>query len=334
MEIEFIQEEKKNFWNDFLLKNKGSFLQSFEWGEFQKNLFKKIFRIIIKKNNTVLLSAQVIKENIFFRSYFYLPYGPTFNSNNSLEENHESFKYFLERIRNIAKKEGAIFLRIEPLSPLPEPTGFNFQEPIKRVQPQKNLILKIDKPEQELLMSFRKRTRYNIRLAEKKGVRIKISDKYSDAFYQLLNKTKQRQGFRLYPKDYYKKLLNIQGDSFKTELFLAEYQTKIIVASIIVFFGEKVISLHTGFDYQYRQLKAPYLLRWKTILRGKRRNCQEFDMGGIDEKKYPGVTYLKKSFGGQEFECGPGKEIIFNNLWYNFYKILRPIYRSLRQILK
>lgn len=334
MEIEFIQGEKKEFWNDFLIKNKGSFLQSFEWGEFQKNLSKKIFRIAVRKNNTLLLSAQLIKENIFFKNYFYLPYGPTFNSNNSLEENSQSFNYFLEEIRNIAKKEGVIFLRIEPIFFLPEPAGFNFQDPVKRVQPQKTLVLKIDKSEQELLMGFQKRTRYNIKLAEKKGVKIKISDRYSDIFYKLLTKTKERQKFRSYPKDYYKKLLNSQGNSFKTELFLAEYQGKIIAASIIIFFSQRVISLHSGFDYQYRELKAPYLLRWKTILEGKRRGCQEFDMGGIDEKKWPGVTYLKKSFGGQEFEYGPGKEIIFNNKWYNFYKILRPIYRILNIINK
>ncbi len=325
MELNFIKEEEEGNWDKFLIENKGSFLQSFEWGNFQEQFSKKVWRAKVTEGKKILLQAQIIKNKVFLKYYFYIPYGPTFNPNNSLEENFKALKYFLEKIQGLAKEEGVIFLRIEPVSPLSEIPEFDFQDSIKRVQPQKTLILGIDKPEKELLMSFRKRTRYNIKLAGEKGVKVKILDRYSDVFYELLKKTKERQAFHSYPEDYYKKLLEIQGNCLKTELLLAEYEGKIIVASVIIFFGERVTSLHTGFDYKYRALKAPYFLRWKTILEGKKRDCREFDMWGIDEKKWPGVTYLKKSFGGWEFEYGPGKEIVFNDKWCKAYRILRKI---------
>lgn len=320
MEVSFIKDDKKELWNDFLIRNKGSFLQSFEWGEFQKKLQKKVWRIEIKEDNEILFQTQVIEEKNRFKSYFYIPYGPIFKEALSSEEKKRIFSLFLDKIQNLAKEEKVIFFRIEPISPLPE---FNFQDPGTRIQPKRTLILNIDPSEEELIKTFHQKTRYNIRLAEKKGVEIKILDKYSDIFYKLLKKTKERQEFRSYPEDYYKKLLEINSPYFKTNLFLAEYQGKTIVASIIIFFANRATSLHTGSDYRYRIVKGPHLLRWKTILEAKERGCKEYDLWGIDEKKWPGVSYLKRGFGGRQLEYGPAKDIVFQNSWYRIYKILK-----------
>jgi len=323
MEIDFKRES--GFWDEFLIENNGSFLQSFEWGNFQEKLGKKVWRMEVKDGQKVLLEAQVIKEKIFFKNYFYVPYGPVFGSDNSREENLSAFELLLKNIRELAEKEEVFFLRIEPVSLLPETSRFNFKKTDRRVQPGKTLILDIDKPEGELLMSFKKRARYNIRLAEKKGVGIKILDKYSGVFYKLLGKTKERQEFRSYPEEHYKQIMETEGKDFKARIFLAEFQGKPVVATLAIFFGNKVTTLHTGFDYCQRALKAPYLVRWKVISEGKKLGKRECDFWGIDEKKWPGVTSLKKSFGGREVEYGKGLELVFNPVWFFLYNILRKI---------
>lgn len=330
MKLEFC--ENIQAWNEFLLKNNGNFLQSFEWGEFQKSLNKKVWRVIIKNGIDTLLQAQIIKEpilfkKIFLKNYFYIPYGPILNTQILTEVDNidikEFFKFFLEEIEKLAKKENVFFLKIEPTTPLFQIPKFDFYISFKRIQPQKTLILDLNKTAEDLLKNFNKRTRYNIKLAEKKGVEIEMSNQYSHCFYELLEKTKKRQNFHSYSEEYYKKLLTIQTEYFKTYLFLAKYEHKIIVASIVIFFGNKAVSLHTGSDHIYSAIKAPYLLRWKVILKAKEFNKRNYDFWGIDEKKWPGITQLKKGFNGQEIEYPTSYDIVFQKKWYLIYKFLR-----------
>jgi len=320
MEIEFIKNSEKDYWNKFIIKNKGSFLQSFEWGEFQENLSKKVWRILVKRREEIILAAQVIEERMKFKSYFYIPYGPIFSSGDKTN----SLEFLLKEIKSLAEKEGAVFLRIEPVVDLPK-TNISLKDSTKRLQPQKTMLVDSNKGEEELIQSFEKRTRYNIKLAEKKGVKINILNNYSKNFYNLLNKTKERQEFKSYPEAYYEKLLKIEGKDFQTKIVLAEFEGKPIVATLALFFGDKVTTLHTGFDYRYRALKAPYLVRWSIILEGKRLGKKECDFWGIDDKKWPGVTHLKRSFNGKEIEYGKGKEMVVNSGWYFLYNILRII---------
>lgn len=326
MKVNFVEDHKKDIWNEFVIKNDGSFLQSFEWGNFKKQFLQKIWRIEINnKDGKKLFEAQILKEKIFFITYFYLPYGPIFNKHSSPEEKEESFNLFLRKIEELAKKERAFFLRIEPTEFLPKIRNFLFKRALKRIQPQKTLILDLDKSENELLANIQAKTKYNIRLAQKKGVKIKISNKYLSLFYDLLKKTKKRQDFFSHSEEHYKKLFKINGKDFKVKMFLAEYQKKIIIASIVVFFGNKATFLHTASNYQYRSLKGADLLRWKIIVYSKKMGYKINNFWGIDEKKFPGVTSFKKHFGGTEIEYPLGVDVLFNNTWYQIYRILRKI---------
>lgn len=327
MEFNFIRDDKKDIWNEFVIENNGSFLQSFEWGEFQKQFLHKIWRVEVNKDSKKILEMQIIKEKISLINYFYLPYGPVFSKHSSPEEKRESFNVFLKKIGELGKKENALFLRIEPTNSLPKIENFYFKSSLKRIQPQRTLILNLEKSENELLANMHMKTRYNIRLAQRKEVKIKILNDYSDIFYRLLEKTKERQGFFSHSEEHYKKIFNLNSENFKVKMFLAEYQKRIIVASIVIFFGNRVVSLHTGSDYEYRTLKGADLLRWNAILYGKKMGCKIYDFWGVDEKKFPGVTNFKRGFGGEEIEYPLGIDIIFNNAWYQIYKILKKISR-------
>ncbi len=318
MEINFIDKNKKEEWNDFLIKNNGSFLQSFEWGELQG----QVERLEIGKGGKKLLQAQIIKEKVPLFSYFYIPYGPIFSQDISLEEKKESFIALTE---NIAKKEKTVFLRLEPSVFLPETDIFNSKIAPRRIQPKKTLILNLEKPEEEILESIHKKTKYNIKLAERKGVKIRVLDDYSNVFFSLLKKTKERQNFISYPEEHYKELFKINSKDFKARMFLGEYQDKIIVASIVVSFGDRMTSLHTGSDHEYRALKGPDLLRWQVIAYGRKLGYKVYDFWGIDDEKFPGVSNFKRGFGGAEIEYPAGIDIVFNNVQYQIYKAMRKI---------
>ena len=316
---------KKDQWDSFLTENGGSFLQSFEWGEFQKKISKKVWRFKIKEKNKTAAAFQIIKESFpFGKSYLYVPFGPCFSSKLLLKGKKETLNLILMELKKIAKKESAIFLRVELISPLPKiSAGVDSQ---KRVQPQKTLILNLNKSEEEIFSGFHQKTRYNIKLSIRKGIKV-IScqlpaanyQRYFDGFYKLIQKTSERDKFKPFSKEYYKEMLEIPF----AELFLAVFKDKIVAGNIVMFFGKRATYLHGASDYKFRRLMAPHLLQWKQIREAKKRGCGEYDFWGIDEKKWPGVTRFKNGFRGEIIEYPKGKDFIFLNFWHKAYILSR-----------
>lgn len=323
--LEFKEENGKEKWNEFIINNKGSFLQSFEWGQFQKALGKKVWRFKISRDDLVITEIQMIKETFPFKrkSFFYIPFGPIFKENIETEKKKEVFNLLFRKITQIAKKEKAIFLRIEPLSPLFEEE--NFQIPPRRIQPQKTLLLDLKKKEEDIFKNFTYKTRYNIRLSGRKGVKIEFKDEYLPEFYELIKKTAKKDQFRPFNEEYYKRLFDVTSRDFKVKLCLANYKGRIIAANILIFFGKDSIGVHGASDWKYKALKAPNLLQWERIRFSKNSGYERYNFWGIDEKKWPGITFFKKGFGGEEFMYPEGKDIVFQNFWYRAYKLLRKI---------
>ena len=276
------------------------FLQSLEWEKFQKSLNRKTWRI-----EDVL----IIKHDLFFnKSYLYCP-----RCSNKISNT------FLDQVKQIAKQENSIFLKIEPEDNF-QFSIFNFQKSTKQIQPGKTVILNITKSEDELLNQMHNKTRYNIKLAEKKGIEIKESDNI-DSFLKLLKETAKRDGFHLHLEEYYKKML----EENLVKLFVAKHKNKVVAANLVCFFDKTAIYLHGASDYNHRQLMAPYLLQWKIILKAKELGLKKYDFWGIDEDKWPGVTRFKKGFNGKEISYPGAYDLVYSKIWYWLYKIGRKI---------
>ncbi len=269
----------------------GKFLQSPEWEKFQNSLGRKTWRVD---------GALVVKMDFAFGLYFL--YSPKIT---------ESKIQKLEiKIKEIAKKEKAVFWRIEPTEAPPE----NFIK-TKDAQPKCTLITDISKPEDELLAAMHEKTRYNIRLAEKKGLQV-ANDRFDD-FYNLLQQTSARQDIKLHSKEYYKKLAEFN------EIFIAYRENIPVAAAMINFYEDTATYLHGGSDEKYKAMMAPYLLHWEIIKTAKSRGVKFYDWWGIDEKKWPGITRFKRGFGGAEI-CAPGTyDLPIDKFWYWVYKIIR-----------
>jgi peptidoglycan pentaglycine glycine transferase (the first glycine) len=288
-----------------------SFLQSKQWLDFQKSIGRKVWQVE---------GIGIIKNNLpFKKSYLY--------SSRLRPSDFGGQAYFgeaLHKINKIAKEENAIFFKIdfENVETL-DLEGFKFVKSFN-IQPQKTLILDITKSEEELLEQMHSKTRYNIQLAQKKGVNTQhstLSAQRFDSFWKLMEQTTKRDGFHAHPKEYYRKLLEIPG----VELFVAEYQNKIITANIVVFYNKTAIYLHGASDYEQRNLMAAPLLQWEQIKEAKKRECTKYDFWGIDEIKWPGVTRFKKSFNGKEIAYPGAFDLIFQPFWYKIYKLARKV---------
>ncbi len=333
MQIIKAKANDKNKWNNFVKKSEyGSFLQSWEWGEFQKSLGHQIWRLIIEDREKILGVALIIKHDLpRGYSYLYCPRGPVLGIQNwDLQIGQK----LATEISEIAQAEKAIFLRLEPKSTLS--SGLKIPSQFKsagQVQPKETLILNLEESEKKLLAQMHHKTRYNIRLAKKRGVQVRISNgdnKDIEIFCQLLSETAKRNKIKIFPKEHYLKLLKILGQAGMVKLFIAEYEKKPIAAIIVSFFGPEAVYLHGASQLQFRNLMAPHLLQWETIITAKKAGCRQYDFWGIapanqPRHKWAGITRFKKGFSGQEQNYLGCLDLVYLPLWYPLYKIASQI---------
>lgn len=321
-----VNANEKELWNASIVNHDGSFLQSWEWGEFQKELGRKICRLSSRGNSVHNLWIKYPLP--LGKCYVYCP-RPTQDTLSCLPD-------LIPELKTIALQEKAVFLKIEPDLVEEESGKFSldqsgFIKSFKQVQPQNTLILDLTKIEEELLKEMKSKTRYNIKLARHKDLKIIINEssadkeKNFDGFWELMRQTSQRNNFHLHPKDYY----YAQSALPFIKLFLIEYQQKIIAGAAIVFFGRRATYLHGASSDDYKNLMAPYLLHWEIIKYSQKNGFKEYDFWGIsaklDEKDWGGITRFKKGFGGKEVHYIGAYDWVFSKPWYGIYRLGRKI---------
>lgn len=313
--------------NDFIgSQTKSQFLQSWQWGEFQKEVSGTVWRIgVIEDDGRLLASAKLVKKQLpMGRSYFYCGRGPVMgDTKRSALIMNELFK----TIKDFAVEEGAMFLRFEPISEF-KISDFNFSiSQTIDVQPSQTLILDLTKSEEEVLQGMHQKTRYNIRLAEKKGVKIieAGADRFEE-FWQLLASTGDRDNFNLHGRSYYQAML--KTDNSFVKLLFAEYKGKLLTGNLVVFFGDTATYIHGGSSNENREVMAPYALQWHTIKLAKQAGFKYYDFHGIDEIKWPGVTRFKMGYGGQIVKYPGTFDLVYDDAWYSIYKMIRKVRRT------
>ncbi len=310
------------------LESKTEFLQSYDWGEFKKKAGEQILRIQILDGEKIVKQLQGVVQNLKFIKYFYLP-----RISASEEEMAEILKFL--------KKKGFSFVRTEYTNKKVK-TNFKTKK-TKNRQPENTWVLDLSKSEEDLLQEMHSKTRYNIRLAEKKDIEIRESDDI-DIFWSLVKKTSTRQKIKSHDKGYYGKMLKLPFVSQQ----IAYSEDVPVASNLVVKWGNTVTYLHGASDYEYRKIMAPYLLQWEVIKKAKEDGFQEYDFWGMapvekegsgNEKNclngwcwnefhsLAGVTRFKVGFGGEPKKYPEAVDIIFSNLKYFLYKLARKVIR-------
>ena len=327
----------------------GGFLQSEYWKNFQESVGRKGYIVSATDNGGELMAyANIISHKLsVVGNYFYIPRGPAvkiFNFQFSI------FKQFLNNLIDNAKKSNVGWIRIEPASDeILDLIGNSLPKDLKikksavDMQPREILILDILKSEEEILAGMKQKTRYNIKLADKKGVKVHDSreEKYIEEFLRLVKVTSQRDGITSHSKEYYRKMFEIiPGDILK--LYIAEYEGKIIAANLVLFFGRIATYMHGASDNKHRNLMAPYLLQWRQILDAKKADCERYDFGGVktcdmkhatcNKNNWSGITKFKTGFAPNIYPIQfPGcYDIILNPTKYNLYRIIQKAKKIIR----
>lgn len=305
-------------------QSEGGLLQSKNWADFLRAEKKEV--VEIGEENKIF---GVENKLSVVGEYLYIP-RLTF-------QNNSDFKKTLQEIKQKMKEKKFGWLRTDllnddDLKKIRENLNYKVVKAPHDMQPKDHFIIDISLGEEELLKNMKSKTRYNIRLAERKGVKIFSSrdKKYLRNFFNLVNKTAERKNVSFHSFDHYEKMFESLPEGC-IDLYLAEYEGKIIAGNIATFYNGVATYLHGGMDGEYRKLMAPLLLQWKMIRDAKEKGCVWYDFGGVfpdsSDSGKNGITRFKMSFSPKTgvFETAGTYDIVFSPVRYWVYRGLQKV---------
>lgn len=322
MNIRLAQESDKERWNELVLSAHMSFLQTWQWGELQKSLGRTFWRYVGEDAGQIKEVALVIKQELpqgF--SWLYVP--GVFQISSELQK----------ELLRLATQEKALFIRADFKEESSVPT--DWKKASREVQPKDTLVLDLDKSEEELLAEMHHKTRYNIRLAGKRGVTTRFSTDVKDVeiFLDLARRVTGRSEFSYHPDAYYRKLLDVLGKEGMAEIAIAEHEGQPLAAHIMLYAGEGATYVHGASSQEKREVMAPQLLYWETIRRAKAKGLKTFDLYGVAPEDagpnhpWAGITRVKMGFGGKRVTYAGAYDLVTKPILYPLFHLARKLLR-------
>jgi len=200
------------------------------------------------------------------------------------------------------------------------------------IQPPRTIVIDITGSEDDLLARMKQKTRYNVRLAEKKGVTVRAWDDL-DGFHQMMQVTGGRDDFGVHSLDYYRRAYQLFHPTGMAELLVAEYEGQPLAALMVFARGRRAWYVYGASNDQERNRMPTYLLQWEAIRWAKVRGCEEYDLWGVpdeDEAKLEaqfesrhdglwGVYRFKRGFGGELKRAVQAMDRVYSPLLYKLY---------------
>ena len=377
---------QSNLWNSLIstLPNP-HFLQTHEWGQVKaKYGWSPIYAIWDEKGNmkveiddnqlssfvspptaaALILKRQILRNGFAARlSILYSPKGPL------LDWTSESLRNrVLDDLQSFAKEQGAIFLKMDPdvvlgtgvpgnETDVPDTDGQAVMSELKgrrwsyasdQVQFKNTVLIDLNPTEDELLARMKQKTRYNIRLAEKKDISLRVGTLTDvEMLYKMYAETSVRDGFVIRDKSYYKTVWEtfLTSEAGKLEspqvepsqhLFIptcepliAEVDGAPIAAIFVFYFANRAYYVYGMSRDIHREKMPTYLLQWEAMKRAKAKGCVVYDLWGAPDvfdqsDSMWGVYRFKEGLGGKVVRTLGAWDFAPNPLWYRLYSEVIP----------
>jgi len=193
---------------------------------------------------------------------------------------------FWGEIDNVCRKHRAIFCKLEPdtwgVNFILHPSSFTLSK--HNIQPPRTIIIDIRGSEDEILARMKQKTRYNIRLAEKKGVTVHAWDDL-EAFHGMMLLTGGRDGFGVHSLEYYRRAYGLLHPKQMGEILVAEYEGKPLAALFVARNGKRAYYLYGASTDEERNRMPTYLLQWEAMKWAKAHGCEEYDLWGVPDEE-------------------------------------------------
>jgi peptidoglycan pentaglycine glycine transferase (the first glycine) len=371
-----------NPWNDLISKLPNPhFLQTYEWGQVKaKHGWSPLYAVWTKDQFSVtddcslltdnyiaaalILKRQILRNGFAARlSVLYSPKGPLLDWTNESLRNR-----VLNDLQSFAKKQGAIFLKVDPDVMLGtgvpaseeeavDSNGQFVMKELKRrgweyasdqIQFKNTVLIDLNPTEEEMITRMKQKTRYNIRLAEKKGVSLRVG-MLGDLgmLYKMYAETSVRDGFVIRDEGYYKTVWELfmrsnvdtlessQVSTFQPsnlptcEPIIAEVDGEPVAAIFVFYFAGRAYYVYGMSRNVHREKMPTYLLQWEAMKRAKAKDCAVYDLWGAPEvfdesDSMWGVYRFKDGLGGKVVRTLGAYDFAPSPLWYKMYSEVIP----------
>lgn len=323
-----------NAWNTFLANSPNAhLLQTGEWGELKSAFGWEAARLVTDDCGVQILFRKLPLG--FTLAYIPKPLSSVLRHSSLLKE-----------VDRVCKSRRAVFLKIEPdewesvLSANRSLETANSDDSIRRdfqhsqhnIQPPRTIVIDLCANEDEILARMKQKTRYNIRLAEKKGVTVRAWDDIP-GFHEMLLATGERDVFGVHSLAYYRRAYDLFHQAGMVELLVAEHEGWPLAALMVFARGKRAWYMYGASTDRERNRMPTYLLQWEAMRWAKARGCEEYDLWGVpdgDEETLEsqftarsdglwGVYRFKRGFGGEVRRAAGALDRVYNLPLYRLY---------------
>jgi peptidoglycan pentaglycine glycine transferase (the first glycine) len=360
---------ESNIWNSIISKlPTPHFLQTYEWGQVKaKYGWSPLYAVwdadgrwkvesdpfLLSTFQSPVAAALILKRQILRNGFaarlsiLYSPKGPLLDWTNESLRNR-----VLNDLQSFARKHGAIFLKMDPDVVLGtgipnnqddalDNGGQAVMSELKRrgwgyasdqIQFKNTVLIDLNPSEEEILGRMKQKTRYNIRLAERKGVSVRVGTKDDlPMLYKMYAETSVRDGFVIRDKVYYQTVWNlfINSSDPTCEPLIAQINGEAVASIFVFYFARRAYYVYGMSRDAHREKMPTYILQWEAIRRAKARGCIVYDLWGapdvFDESDSMwGVYRFKDGLGGKVMRTLGAWDFAPNPLWYKMYSEIIP----------
>ncbi|MEW5868698.1 MAG: peptidoglycan bridge formation glycyltransferase FemA/FemB family protein [Chloroflexota bacterium] len=356
MAEKFVMEEavlEGRAWNEAIADLPGAhILQTWEWGQFKAQYGWDALPYVWREADGKLAAASLIlRRSIPIGGLaarlriLYVPKGPLCDWSQA-----ELRRRVLNDLAELARQQGAIFIKIDPDvrlgSGLPGQEGaqddatgravvadleaahWRFSQ--EQVQFRNTVLIDLAAEPEDLLANMKQKTRYNVRLAERKGVRVRLGglDELG-LLYQMYAETSLRDGFAIRDEAYYRSVWGNFMQAGMAEALIAEVQGEVVAGLMLFHFAGKAWYLY-GMSRQAHREKMPnYLLQWEAMRRARASGCGVYDLWGApdaldEDDPLWGVYRFKEGLGGSVVRYLGAWDLPARGVYYRIYTQVLP----------
>ncbi|HEX6385782.1 MAG TPA: peptidoglycan bridge formation glycyltransferase FemA/FemB family protein [Anaerolineae bacterium] len=329
-------------WDRFVATHpQGSILQTTNWARLKNRFGWTSHRVWLRRNGRLVAGAQVLFRSLALgmARFAYIPHGPLVDWCDE-----EQVGVLLNQIDLAAYERGAGILKMEPYLWQTDVSATEWKTLCQRydlrpdtdtIQPPQTVVVDLRPLEEEILAAMKQKTRYNIRLAARKGVTVRQGTAEDiPAFNHLMQMTGQRDNFSVHAPVYYRAAYELFAPAGQAALHIAEYEGRPLAAIMVFALGQTAAYLYGASSNEERQRMPTYAVQWAGMQWARERGCTLYDLWGIPdvpeaelEENFSqrqdglwGVYRFKRGFGGQICRTVGAADRVYNKLLYKLYR--------------
>ena len=341
MVVHTVYDPSTEEWDHFVVSHpQAHILQMSPWGELKRSFGWRVRRVALTEDGHIRAGAQLLLRPLlpWMRHgpcLAYVPKGPLVDW-----EDADTVKALLSAIHPLARREGSVCLTIEPeLLDAPQIDArlreYGFHPSVRTIQPRRTIHVDLRPSEEEILAAMRSKTRYNIRLAERREVEVRVGDAGDiSTFYRLSQLTSKRDRFGIHSHAYYQRAYELFAPLGLCRLFLAEYRGQPLAGLMAFACGPRAWYFYGASSNEERHRMPNYALQWAAMRWAKARGCKTYDLWGVPDEEEEvleaeftkrrgglwGVYRFKRGFGGRLVRYIGAYDYVYRPFLYQLYR--------------